>query len=159
MLRRKITATARSHLRWIESSYGMGENIDEWCRKIVAKADSRNRPPTEVSLADVLGELEELACYPESDWELSARRFKEAGWLERLGMLQALVRKWTPPVRMRVNTKEFRGFSDKKLRVEVKAVYEINLGAGIVRFLAFDSYTPDNTEDAVDTASDQSTDW
>jgi hypothetical protein len=146
MLKRLITPTTRSQLEWIGQTYGIAPAINEWCREIVNAADRPERPITEVLLMEVLDEIESLANLPRSDWSLSLIRFLEAGWLDRIRAIRAMIVYRSLPNRMRVNTKVFPGLSDGRIQIEIKAVYEIDLGQRTVTFYSLWSYSPDQTD-------------
>ena len=114
-------------------------------------------PPNDLDLQKVLEELNDLATTAESDWKLSARRFCEAGWLERLNAFRATVIQRMPPYRLRVNIRRLPGLSDGCVLVEVRMVYEINAAKGEVIFHAFDFSTPDSRN--APRGTDQTEEW
>ncbi len=139
--RRTITPTGRRMLQ-VAAEYGLTEKIDVWAKEIVDAASRNKRPLNDLVLQDVLEELNDLATTAESDWKLSARRFCEAGWLEKLNAIRATVMQRKPPYRFRVNTRLLPGLSDGSVLVEVRMVYEINAAKREVVFHAFDFSTP-----------------
>ena len=95
-MQRQRTPTARDQLDWINGTYGLGKQIDEWSNTIVQGAGRKERPPTEVSLDTILDELDSLANVPSSAWALTAKRFIESGWLDRLKIVRALIAQRSP---------------------------------------------------------------
>jgi len=142
-MERQITDTSMRQLQWINATYKLYEDIDNWCHKIVAGAKNPSRPKNELMLEDVLSEVEAIAETPESDWEYFAAQFKRYGWLDKLKTIKVLIVDRSSPLKLRVNTHIFLGFSDKSLPVQVKTIYEIDLVKEEVTFLGFRSYTPD----------------
>ena len=149
--RRAITPTGRKMLDVAAADYGLGEAINEWANEIVAGAARERRPVTEVALEEVLQELHDLIAAAEADWRHSARRFREAGWLERAKAIWGTIKRRQPPYKLRVNTKVLLGLSDHSLPVEVRAVYEIDGANEVVTFHGFGCYTPTPRDEPEDT--------
>lgn len=146
-MQRQITPTAEKQLAWIAQTYSpMHKDVDAWCEEITRGVANDRKPKSEVRLIDILEELEGLTTSPKSDWALTAQRFREAGWIDKLKALRTLLAQRQPLNRERVATRQFRGLSDGCLEVEVATVYESDLTRKTVTFYAFWSYTPDPPE-------------
>src|SRR5262245_34960469 len=98
--RREITPTGRRMFQ-IAADYYLDGEIHAWAKEVVHGAGRNKRPPNGRGLEDVLQELDDLASNTESDWEYSARRFREAGWLERLQAVLATIRQRGLPYKYR----------------------------------------------------------
>ena len=67
-MERQITDAAMGQLTWINDTYTLYEDIDKWCKSIVASAKNPIISNTEVTLEDVLNEMETIAETPELDF-------------------------------------------------------------------------------------------
>ena len=139
---RKITPISRQQFDWIAKTYGIGKELDAWCREIVKAAHKRKRPPTELKLIDILDEVGNLAKSGSRDWVRSIDHFKNGGWLTKVEDIIALLRHRTPPHKVRQNSRAFSALTDGPFQVEVQIVYEIDLSANHVTFLHFESCSP-----------------
>ncbi len=140
-MRRQITPTARGQLSWIAETYGIGQELLEWSREITRGARSKKRPLLELPLIDTLKDLEELAGMSGDDWALTRDRFLQGGYGIKLRLLIAAVLNRRPPHRLRVNRRTLYAFSDKRLGVEIKIAYEIDLTNGVVVFRSFQHFS------------------
>jgi hypothetical protein len=144
MLKRQIIPSARADLNRIGQDYGIAQDVDAWCRQIVAEAHRRERPLTgltEVPIEQVFDELETIVATPGSDWSRSVEEFRKAGWLEKLKALKVLITQRAPPWQLRVNSRVFQGLAGS-VPVEVEAVYDINRVQRTVTFMRFEAYAP-----------------
>lgn len=140
-MKREIIPSALGEFMQITQDYQINDEVDAWCRQIVGSANQKGRPLSEVSIEEVFAELKEANLMSGSDWSRSWQKFREAGWMEKIKALRALLIHRTPPWRLRVNSHIFPGLHGA-VRVEVMATYDINLAAGIVTFAKFESYAP-----------------
>ena len=139
--KRLLLPSARPQLDRIGNDYGLMNDLDQLCRGITSTAASPNRPLTEVSIDDIFDELESGLSTPQQDWARAWRRFRDAGWTDKLKSLRMLMAKRRPMWQLRVIGHTFLGLGGA-VPVEVEIVYDINHVDETVTFIRFESYTP-----------------
>lgn len=139
--RRQIAPSARSQLNRIGKDYGLMNDLDEFCRDLTRTAASPNRPLTEVAIEDIFEDLESGLSTPQRDWARAWSKFRDAGWLDKIKSIRALMTKRRPPWQLRVVCHVFSALGDA-VPVEVEIVYDINHADETVTFLQFENYTP-----------------
>ena len=139
--KRLMLPSARPQFDRIGNDYGLTNDLDQFCRDLTNTAASPNRPLTEVAIHDIFDELESGLSTPQHDWARAWRMFRDAGWLDKVKSLRALMAKRRPPWQLRITCHIFRGLGDV-VPVEVEIVYDINHVDETVTFIRFESYTP-----------------
>jgi hypothetical protein len=143
-MKRRITPRARYHLDWIGQTYGIGKGLNEWGNWIAHSPHPRDLRQSEVSLEKILASAEGRLDdpLPSSNFEFTKHKFAAASLSEKLSMLRTALTERAMPNQIRACVKEFRGFSDGMLPVEVTATYEIDFSTQSVTFVQFASSSP-----------------
>lgn len=123
----KYERRAKTEKEWLCETYGQqySEQLEVWLGQLASEAAAGKSPRASDDLFDILEKGLDRAENEKGQWAYFARRWREAGILDRVRALLVAIKRRRPPWRCRGASRAIPAL-ESRINIPTDIIYEIN---------------------------------